>query len=268
MSNLFKQYNTVIPQGARVMDYNSMVEQKLANLAKQQSVGKNKEASGFRGLGDVAEEVEVIEEDPQEILRQAKEEADRLLAGAKEKSEVMVAGAKKQSEELLREAKEDGHKKGYEEGFLQAKEELEAEYNQKENELNRQKEKLQKEYDQKLQELEPELLDVIVTVVEKVFHIQFQDKKEILLYLINQALANIESCKSFRIRTGEAQKDFLESHKEEILDRIGHDMSLEIISDMSLQGNQCIIETDTGIFDCSMDVQLKNLIKDLKSLSS
>ena len=45
-------------------------------------------------------------------------------------------------------------------------------------------------------------------------------------------------------------------------------MSLEIISDLSLEGNQCIIETDTGIFDCSMDVQLKNLIKDLKSLSS
>ena len=45
-------------------------------------------------------------------------------------------------------------------------------------------------------------------------------------------------------------------------------MSLEIVSDGGLTGNQCIIETDTGIFDCSMDVQLKNLIKDLRSLSS
>ena len=45
-------------------------------------------------------------------------------------------------------------------------------------------------------------------------------------------------------------------------------MSLEIVSDIALSGNQCIIETETGVFDCSMDVQLKNLIKDLRSLSA
>lgn len=165
-------------------------------------------------------------------------------------------------------AKEEGGKQGYEEGFHQAQETLEAEYQQKQEELERLEQKRQDNYEMQMQELEPKLLDVILTVVEKVFHIQFKDKREILLYLVGNAIANIEGSKSFRIRIGIDQKEFIEFHKEEILDRVGHDMSLEIVSDIALSGNQCIIETETGVFDCSMDVQLKNLIKDLRSLSA
>jgi len=44
-------------------------------------------------------------------------------------------------------------------------------------------------------------------------------------------------------------------------------MTLEIVGDSSMGENACVIETDTGIFDCSLGVQLENLIKDLRSLS-
>ena len=37
--------------------------------------------------------------------------------------------------------------------------------------------------------------------------------------------------------------------------------------DESMQQGQCTIDTDEGIFDCGVDVQLDNLIKDLKTLS-
>ena len=100
-----------------------------------------------------------------------------------------------------------------------------------------------------MQELEPKLLDVILDVVEKVFHIQFNDKRDILLHLISGTIAEIEGCKNFRIR-------------------VGKDSQIEVISDTSLEGNQCVIETETGVFDCSLGVQLENLIKDLRSLSA
>lgn len=264
MSNLLKQYNTIAQQqNVRVMDYNSMVEQKLATLVKQQSIGKN---DGFQDLDVIAAAVE--EEDPAEILQEAKDEAENILAAAKEESASILSSAKAESEEIFARAKEEGGKKGYEAGFRQAQDELEAEYQQKREELDRLKLQCQENYEAQLQEMEPKLLDVILSVVEKVFHIQFKDKKEILLYLISNAISNIEGTKSFRIRVGGDQKDFLEYHRDEILDRVGHDMSLEIVSDASLSGNQCVIETETGVFDCSMDVQLKNLIKDLRSLSA
>ena len=267
MSNLYKHYNTMastVP--VRMMDYNSMIEKKLAELAKQQNAGSNPEEGGFRSLDALAEDV--VQEDPEEVLQNAKEEAEAILNQAKEEAERLLADAKVQSEELFQQARETGNREGYDAGYAQVKGELETEYTQRQEELEQLKQKLLEEHDQEMKDLEPKLLDVILTVVERVFHIQFEDKKEILLYLVGNTIANIEGCKSFRIRVGNEQKGFLEYHRDEILDRIGHDMSIEIVSDLSLEGNQCVIETDTGIFDCSLGVQLENLIKDLRSLSS
>ena len=60
----------------------------------------------------------------------------------------------------------------------------------------------------------------------------------------------------------------LENHKEDILERVGHGIELEFIGDSAMNGNDCMIETDSGVFDCGLDTQLENLIKDIRSLSS
>lgn len=267
MSNLFKQYNTVEPEKSiRVIDYNAMVEEKLAELVRKQNSTADFSTDGFQSLGTIAEETVI--ESPEEVLAKAKEEAEQILNEAREESNRIIDSAQERSQEVLEKAREEGHREGYEDGERQARETLEAEYDRRKEELEEVKLKLQEDYNREMHELEPKLLDVILTVVEKVFHIQFDDKREMLLYLVENTIANIEGCKNFRIRVGEDQKNFLEYHKEEVLDRIGHDMSLEIIRDTSLEGNQCIIETDTGVFDCSLGVQLENLIKDLRTLSS
>ncbi len=111
-------------------------------------------------------------------------------------------------------------------------------------------------------------MDVILEVFNKVFHIQFNNKKHILMYLIDNAILGIEGEKSFRIKVAAGNVAFLEEHKEEILDRVGHDVELEILSDATMDGNDCMIETDSGVFDCSLGVQLENLIKDIRSLCS
>ena len=41
---------------------------------------------------------------------------------------------------------------------------------------------------------------------------------------------------------------------------------LEIVPDYTLNENACTIETDAGIFDCGVDVQLDNLMKDINCL--
>ena len=60
----------------------------------------------------------------------------------------------------------------------------------------------------------------------------------------------------------------LENHREDILERVGHGIELELIADSTMDGNECLIETDSGVFDCSLGTQLENLIKDIRSLCS
>ena len=127
---------------------------------------------------------------------------------------------------------------------------------------------LEDEYRSKMETMENDLVDVILEVFNKVFHIQFDNKKHILMYLIDDAILNIEGDKKFRIKVADSNVLFLENHRENILERVGHGIELEFIADSSMDGNACIIETDSGVFDCSLGTQLENLIKDIRSLCS
>lgn len=266
LSNLLKQYNTIEPAGnVRMIDYNAMIDKKLSEIARTQGKTESAAEDGFQSLNAIANEVQ---EDYSERLLQAKAEAEALLQQARLEADAILESARTGSDEIFEQAKENGYQEGYRQGSTKAEDEIASAKARCEEELAQQRADLQNDYNREMRELEPKLLDVILTVVEKVFHIQFDDKKDILLHLVSNTIEDIEGCRSFRLRVGEEQKIFLEHHKDDILDRIGHDMTLEILSDVSLSGNQCIIETDTGVFDCSLGVQLENLIKDLKSLSS
>ena len=115
-------------------------------------------------------------------------------------------------------------------------------------------------------QLESEIVDAMIRVFHKVFGIQFEDKKEILLHLINNTLMNVDTGKSFRIRVSSENRKFLETHIPEIKERIGNDISIEVVNDMGLTEEGCIIETEGGVFNCGLDMQLSNLEKDIKSL--
>ena len=52
-----------------------------------------------------------------------------------------------------------------------------------------------------------------------------------------------------------------------LLLRFHQKINLDIVADTTMKKNECIIETDAGVFDCSLDIELNNLIKDIKLLS-
>ncbi|RHC21016.1 flagellar biosynthesis protein [Roseburia intestinalis] len=192
------------------------------------------------------------------------EKAEQILSQARAQADVLIDDARQEAEAIRDEAKKQG--------YLEGQNTLEQEYNQKKQQLEQEQQQkkiqLQNSYQEKQKNMEKELVDVILNVFNKVFHIQFDDKKEILLHLINNAIANIEDEKHFRIKVAGDNVSFLEKHKDEILDYVGHDIELEIVPDYTLNENACTIETDAGIFDCGVDVQLDNLMKDIKALCS
>ncbi|MBQ8625760.1 MAG: flagellar biosynthesis/type III secretory pathway protein [Agathobacter sp.] len=130
------------------------------------------------------------------------------------------------------------------------------------------KHQLKSEHDVKMETMESDIVDAIITVFNRVFDIQFDDKKQILLYLINNTLMNVEVGKEFHIRVSSANYKFIESHIGDIKEKIGNDVNIEIVNDMSLGAEDCIIETESGVFNCGIDMELANLEKDIRSLCS
>ena len=57
-------------------------------------------------------------------------------------------------------------------------------------------------------------------------------------------------------------------HLDEIQERIGNDIDIEVVNDANLDTSGCFIETSFGVFDCGIDMELNNLVKDIRSLCS
>lgn len=267
MSNLYKsQFIISNTENKRIINSNEKVAECMDNYIRS----KREEALAEDGFveGLEVESVEVIEdavqEDvPENVVINEEEQAQSLLDAAKQEANQILEDAKLQAEHMREQAIEEGRQEGYEAGKNQALIELQKEKDR----LNSLDEERKRDYERQLSELEPQLVDVIADVVEKVFQIQFADQKNVLLYLVQNAILHADGCREFRIHIGEESYPYVSEHKAELTERVGEDLRLDIIEDAALLENQCLIETEAGVFDCSVGVEMENLIKEIKSLS-
>lgn len=217
--------------------------------------------------GEVLGEAVVGTEEPPEEEPQIpdgfREMAEQMIAEAQQHADDILAAAAEEAERIKAEAHEAGQSSGYADGQKAAQEELAK----GKAELEQLRSSLQTEHDEALKELEPQLLAVILQVFERVFGIQMEDKKEILTHLVTNTILGVEGAREFRIRAGAEDAPFLNEQMPLIREKVGSDISIEVIGDQTLSKGQCMIETDSGIFDCSIDTELVSLIKDLKSLA-
>jgi flagellar assembly protein FliH len=270
LSNVYKQrFTTNEREGTRVINSNDKIAEKIHEITQEAlkkmrgEEGESDGEGGFvEGLGGF-QPIAMPNEEPEISLEEVREEAERLIAEAKEKAVKLIEKASKQSEGIKNQAKQEGFQQGLKEGQAKAVQELSVQ----EKRLFEKGERLEADYQTKLEELEPRLIDVIANVFEKVFHVQFDDKKEILLYLVQNTILNVEGSKEFQVRVSDQNFQFLETHKGEILERVGSSLNVEFLLDPFVKENQCVIETDSGVFECGLGIQLENLIKAIRSLS-
>jgi flagellar assembly protein FliH len=134
----------------------------------------------------VINQVEEAEEEAEEAfvdMEAIQAQADEMIANAREEAEAIVAEAQEQAEALKSHYEEEGKKSGYQEGLADAM----NEFNAKKDELEAERQQLQAEFDEKERAMESELVDVITEVMERFFMVQFSNKKDLLLHLIDNA---------------------------------------------------------------------------------
>lgn len=185
------------------------------------------------------------------IIEKAKKEAAKILEDAKEEAQTLKANTI-----------EEARTQGYEEGKKKGSTEIE----QIKRSLLEQKEVLKKEYDEMLVQTSQQVTELMISLISKLTGIFVEDKTDIILYLVEKALLDDESMDDYTIRVSREDLDVLSSKKEYIEGIIGKDV--QILVDTGLNKNQCLIETENKVINCSLDVQLSNLITDLKLLSS
>lgn len=274
MSNILKQYRVAgEDKNVRVINSNSMIKQIFADsisrpadsytgissdaqssLEKTKSLSPDTQESGFNDGINAAVVTEIdVSAEKERLLDKAKAEASRLLDEAKQRAQILYA---------------DNKSKGYEDGLAECQREFDEKEISLRQELSDKESALKSKYDAYSKELESDLIDAIIQVFNKVFKIQFDDKKDILFHLVENTMSNIEVGKEFRIHVAYSNYKFMMSHLDEIQERIGNDIDIEVVNDANLDTSGCFIETSFGVFDCGIDMELNNLVKDIRSLCS
>lgn len=274
LSNLLKQqfcYN--IGTEMRVIN----ADERYKQISARESLGETLLLEGITGSsiptseeiidgflsGLDAEEIHLEQTvTPEELIKKARQEADAILDEARAKAAEIIEDAKQEAEVLC----EQKSQQGYQDGVARLQDEIMKQRTVLQDEFEDIKQSLQAEYEEKLDGLETDMVNVMVRVFEKVFHIQFDNKKQILLHLIKDTLLGIDAGKNFVVRVSDGNYKFIESHVADIKEKIGNDVSIDVVNDLNLMENDCIIETATGVYNCGIDMVLSNLEKDILSL--
>lgn len=268
-------------QVKRVINTNDMIAEKMQAIVEEQKQARREElmrkrqeaieAGELEGdteftEGLFAEELELEPEpEPQiDYVAQAKEQAEQIISDANAQAVMIHDKAMKDADTLREMARQEGYENGYASARQQVDEQLQA----GQQALDRREQELQIQYETAMAELEPRLLDTMLTIFDQVFQMQFCGKREMLLHLVQNAMRGIRETRQYKIRVSEAEVAFLREHKDELQEKVGEDVQIEIVMDPQLSESQCMIDADSGVYDCSLDVELDNLTRDLRSLCS
>ena len=273
MSNVIKAAAVTYTQEIRTIDSN-LREGGFTRLAveKRANVGGGEVTEGFKpGIpGIFSDQGGVEPEDvPEDLaaefaaekarLEQLKKEAEDVLSDAREEVKKLLAGAKVDAEEIRKQAYADGLRQGEQ----KAKEKYDSMKVGLEAEVKRQKE----DYERQVSELEPTFAEILIKLLEKLTGVLLAEKQGIIAYLLEQAIRGIEPGMTYLVHVSAEDFPLANSKKGELLRDLKEGAVLEIIEDRTMQKGQCIIETDSRIFDCGIDTQMKNLAGDLRLLA-
>lgn len=272
-SNLLKLRNCdVLQEKARVIDTNELAAQRIEafSLKMRQSGIMPEETSP-----DTTEETGSAEDqetsfeslqsniinvaDTEALERKALEEANALLAEAQSKADQIKEETARERERVLEEARQQG----YEEGCARARQELERE----KAGLQAERRQMEAEYDALVAQVEPEMIKHITGIYEHVFQVDLSSNREILEYLITTAMSRAEGSRNFLLHISKEDYSYVSTRKQQLQSTVGENAVMEIIEDMTLSRNECMIETENGIIDCGLGTQLAELSRKLKLLS-
>lgn len=291
----------VNPANTRIIDSNARAEAKLRELAVElaRQCGEEPDfAEGFtQGISavevselirDNGENVIGAEQDPDDAVRgtdnpaseQSAAMREELIADAQAQIEAMRQEALAEIEKAKLQAIEEGRNQGYQEGFEQGQNEgfaqghqdgLDSIAEEREHaltDLEMKNVQLEEEYQQKFKEVEPLFIDTLTGIYEHIFHVSLKNSRELIVYLIQNTMRNIESGSTYLIHVSKEDYPFASMQKKELIKGTNIAIeNVELLEDVTLNKNECMIETGNGVFDCSLGTQLEALNEELRLLS-
>lgn len=264
MSNLYKSgFVSFSEQSTLVIDANKnrvirqIDERNRQNM--QAELGGDEAACEEEGFQSF--EIENID------MTEVREQANAVFEDAQAAAEKILEDARAEALLLKEEAKQEGHEEGFRKGVEDAKAQMAAQEMELQNRYELVRQQLENDYEQQLRDAEPRMIDIICRLIHKITGVLVTEEQGVMVHMIDNALKDIENVETITIKVSEDDYADVYSRLDFLKQQINSNITMELVSDVKLSKLECLIETENGIINCSLNEQLSHLVNSLKLLS-
>jgi len=167
-----------------------------------------------------------------EIIEVAKQEAKRIVEEAKK---------------LYEQEKERGYRDGLEEGKMQMAEQMMEMMTRSVNFFS---------------SVEEKMVNIVMQAIEKI--LGEINEEELVIRVVKNALAAARGEKKVTVRVALDKVEIVKKKINEIIAQFPVISFIDVVPDQRVKGAGCILESEIGIIDANLDVQLKAIERALK----
>lgn len=230
---------------------------------------KSKEAIHEDDLSDLAvSEVFDPSEAVNQIIENAKREAESILESAdhdyeekmmmaQNSSESIISNAYDQAKGIMEQARAEGYQEGYNRGIDDSQEIAK----QIVDEALIIKQEWSDERNRVIENAEVEMVNLVIQAIEKVLEYKVETDQTLIESLIKQGISRVTKSHLVSIRVSNEDYNHALSVKPMLIATSDKIEDIEIKRDPTLPMGSCIIDTESGSIDSSIQVQVEQIKK-------
>lgn len=205
------------------------------------------------------------DDEPEAEEREKKGEEEEYLETLRQQGEKIIAEARQEAGKI----KEDAHRQGLAEGVDAGREEGRKEGRKEvlnrflplEDTLKYLIEQVEQVQEAVLTKQEQEILHLCTKMAQAIIHTEIQQNPEVILANLREGLKSVGHHKVAAIKLNPADLKIIQNLREEISQSILNLERVTLEGDPGLWQGGCLIQTDLGYVDASIETQLHELEK-------
>ncbi|WP_312470801.1 FliH/SctL family protein [Neobacillus sp.] len=216
---------------------------------------------GDEGIGaqQANQLIQAAKAEAQAIIEMAEQTARLLEASTTAKINQWWEENQQKLESLSLEAKQQGYEEGLATGKLEARTQIQQEYQEK---LEQVQYLLQAAYEQKdaiISEAEPFLLELSTVIASQIVKQELESRPDQFVELIKLHILRFKEKESITVCVHPDDFDFIQSQRIHLIAVVNGETEIKVIPDHSVSPKGCIIRTAYGSVDARIDTQIEEI---------
>jgi flagellar assembly protein FliH len=236
-----------------------IIKSKLASIENHQTIKIREFTTSLVDTG--VTEVPYIEHLVKQQLDEASQEAEMIIEKARREAKILtqqtenaqIEWEKTEKPKLIQRAFDEGYNEGTKQGQQQGYDEAAEMIALAQQTITLAKE----DYHKHLEASEGTILDLAIAVSGKIIGMKLQDSEETFMTIVKRAIKEARHFKDVQLHIHPVHYENLMAQKEELKAIFPKEIEFYIYPDPDLTEGSCVIESENGRIDASVDSQLE-----------